>query len=191
MSKRALLGVLALLGAAGCARPPVEIDRGPFAAISVARAQQGDLSGERVRWGGTIVHIETGKSETCFEIVGRPLDRSARPKQTDESLGRFLACAGGFFDPAVYAAGREVTVVGSLRESVEGRIGEREYRYPKVEAERVYLWPTEEEYLRRDSYYEPYWYPPPVYGPYPYPPAYPRPRPPPPPPPPPRPVPRR
>ena len=109
------------------------------------------------------------KDQTCFEVVSRPLDREARPRLTDESAGRFLACAAGFFDPAVYSAGRDISVVGTLQAPAVGKIGDYEYRYPRVAAEHVFLWPKREAvqaYYYYDPWLNPFWYP--VWRPWPY-----------------------
>ena len=134
-----LLGLLS-----GCFKPPAPL-AGTFPQISVPEAQHGGLSGQRVRWGGIIVSTTPQKEDTCFEILARPLSSEARPRRTDESEGRFIACAPGFYDPAVYSKGRELTVVGTLQQPEMRKIGEHEYQYPKVAAEGVYLWPKREQ----------------------------------------------
>lgn len=164
--------LVAVLFAGACLGPPRQLATGPFAAATVRDAQVGDLAGQRVRWGGTIAAVTTGKDETCFEVVSRPLDVQAHPEATDQSNGRFLACAGGFFDPSIYAEGREITVAGTLGATVPGKIGEHEYRYPRVTADAVYLWPERERvrvyyypwayhwgYPWADSFWDPYWSP--------------------------------
>jgi outer membrane lipoprotein len=138
------LGLLALLPAlvlAGCVRPPAPLADAALTEVSIAEAQAGRSAGARVRWGGTIVDVIPEADQTCFEVVSRPLDRRARPTRTDESEGRFLACAPGFYDPAIYAADRELTVVGTIGEPVTRKIGEYEYRYAQLHAEHVFLWP--------------------------------------------------
>jgi outer membrane lipoprotein len=154
-----LLGLLT-----ACAAPPEPL-AGTFQEITVEQAQQRDLTGQRVLWGGTIVTVTPSQNDTCFEIVSRPLDREARPRWTDQTSGRFLGCAQGFYDPAVYSMGREVTVVGTLHPSVVRKIGEHDYRYPQVSVEQLYLWP---ERVPREIYYAPwpdtFWYP--GWGPY-------------------------
>lgn len=162
-----LLLLAALLAA--CARPPVPLG-GEFEEITVADAQQQDLTGRRVRWGGTIAEVTTSEKETCFQVVSRPLDRQARPLRTDETAGRFLACASGFYDPAIYDRARELTVVGTLQGTVAGKIGEFDYRFPKVACEQAHLWPRRPrapryEYYPYYWYWYPYWYP---WGYYPY-----------------------
>ena len=171
--KRARLLCLLPFVLGACATPPAVLSRGTFAEVTVQGAQATDLSGQRVRWGGSIVVTTPEKDQTCFEVVSRPLDRRARPRLTDQSDGRFLACAPGFFDPAVYAAGREITVVGSLQTSTMRQIGEYEYRYPRVAAEEVFLWPKREPippyYFYGPPYGpwpDPFWYP--MWRPWPY-----------------------
>src|SRR3989442_7827971 len=94
---------------AACARPPGAL-RGSFAPLTVRDAQTRSAVGERVRWGGKIVNARPGKDSTCFEIVSKPLDHEARPLESDETLGRFVACAPGVYDPVIYAPGRDVNV---------------------------------------------------------------------------------
>lgn len=145
---------LALMALAACARPPGVL-RGTFPPLTVAEAQREAGVGERVRWGGEIVSATPEASETCFEIVSKLLDREARPGSGDESFGRFIACAPGFYDPAIYAPGREVTVVGTVEPVTDGQVGEVEYAFARVRAETVYLWPRR---VPRDVVYYPYGY---------------------------------
>jgi outer membrane lipoprotein len=147
---------------AGCARPP-HVLRGSFAPLSPRDVQARGAVEERVRWGGKIVNTTPGKDQTCFEILSKPLDGAARPVDTDETYGRFVACAPGFYDPAVYAPGREVTVVGTVAEPMTRTVGDYEYKFPVVKAETVYLWRKREE---RMVYYDPW--DDPFWGPYPF-----------------------
>jgi outer membrane lipoprotein len=145
-----------MLTMAACARPPAPL-RGTFPPLSIRDAQAGGATGERVRWGGDIVATRPSAQETCFEIVSKPLDSAARPADGDSTEGRFIACAPGFYDPAVYAANRAITVVGTLGEPVTRRVGEYDYRFPLVHAEAVYLWPQPQP---REAYPYPYYYDP-------------------------------
>jgi outer membrane lipoprotein len=149
------------LALGACAAPPARLSTGSFAAVTPHMAQTQDLVGSRVRWGGTIANVSPGKIETCFQIVSHPLDSSARPEEGDSSEGRFMACAAGFYDPAIYAVGREASVTGTLQTPLPGKIGEYEYRFPRVAAEEVYLWPKHEARPNYPPpYYDPFWYPP-------------------------------
>ena len=146
---------LLVLGAAACARVPVPL-QGEFPPVTVGEVQLSTETGDRVRWGGTIADVQVREDETCFEVVSTPLDRRARPvAEGDATYGRFLACNPGFFDPAIYAAEREITVVGTVRAVEAGTVGERHYRFPVVAAEIVYLWAERPE-PTRVIYYSPW-----------------------------------
>lgn len=114
--------------------------------------------GARVRWGGIIVDTRPARDETCVEILARELDRDMRPRATDHSRGRFLACRDGFKDPAVFVNGREITVVGHLTGFTEGRIGEFDYRYPRIDSDVLYLWSPRPDVVYH--YYDPWWHDP-------------------------------
>jgi outer membrane lipoprotein len=96
-----------------------------------------------------------------MEVVARPLDGQGEPARTDTTPGRFMAEFRGFVDPAVYAEGRRLTVVGTLGGIAERAIGDYAYRFPVVAVEHHYLWPAEKP--RRDPYPPPWyhdpWYP--------------------------------
>jgi len=158
----------------GCFTPPKPL-AGTFTRIGVSEAQHGAGTGNPVRWGGTIISTTPAEEDTCLEILARPLNAEARPRRTDESDGRFIACARGFYDPAIYARGRDVTVVGTLQKPEERTIGQHKYVFPKVAAETVYLWPKRPEVYLYQPWYDPYWYPgwgpwyyAPFWGPWPY-----------------------
>ena len=145
------------LALGACATVPKPLE-GPYANTQPAAAGH---DGERVRWGGEIIRVDTTADRSCFEILGRELDDSARPRRRDESAGRFLACRSGFYDPEVFTKGREVTVTGTLAGSEERKVGEYEYRYPRVDADVIYLW---QQRVARPYYYDPYPFGP--FGPY-------------------------
>lgn len=157
---RLLLAVSVLLG--GCATTPAPLKNDNFADVSLQAAQSGQGIGQRVRWGGSIENTHPRQSDTCLEIVSRPLDESSRPQETDESQGRFIACTPGFLDPAVYAKGRQVTVTGTLQSPEKRKIGEFTYPFPRIAADYVHLWPKREKIDYRSPYYDPFW------GPWPY-----------------------
>lgn len=135
--------------AAGCATAPEPL-RGNWSPITPAEASRSGADGEPVRWGGTIVGVDPRRDSTCFEVLGRPLAENARPRDTDSGTGRFLACRGGFYDPAIFAEGRDMTVVGRIDGSETRPVGEYDYAYPRVAADVVFLWPERQE---RDVYY--------------------------------------
>ena len=156
-----LLCATALL--AGCATAPKPL-RGEFSALAPGQASATQVTGDTVRWGGRIVAVTPDERITCFEILGRDLADSARPtRAADESNGRFLACRDGFYDPAIFAPDREVTVTGRIDGYEMRPIGEYEYRYPRIAADVIYLWPDRSEYRYADPYPSAFW---PMYRPF-------------------------
>ena len=151
--------VFAALALAGCAIAPKPETNLPLSAITPEAAREGTHTGERVRWGGVIVDVEPRQNETCFEVSSRPLDESGRPLDTDRNFGRFIACSKEFYDPAVYLPKREVSIVGTVASTVDGKVGERDYRFPKLKSEDIYLWPEVRRYYRPyyDPFYDPFW----------------------------------
>jgi outer membrane lipoprotein len=195
MSRRVLfLSAVGALALGGCATIPQPL-QGNYPPVSLDAARSGTASA-RVRWGGKIIETQPREQQTCFFVLAEPLDSQARPESDGDSLGRFVACKQGFYDPEVFAKGRELTVTGTLDGTLQHKIGEFDYTYPKVEADNVYLWPRRPLYVQRpydpwgpwgpcDPFWSPWgcgW----GYGPWSYPPrviVVPRQPPPPPPPP--------
>jgi outer membrane lipoprotein len=130
----------------GCATAPPVYDpiqdgnfQGPT--LAAARAQPDAFLQTRVRWGGTIARVDNRREETWLEIVEQPLGKNGRPTETDASAGRFIARVPDFLDPAIYAVGRSITVVGVLTGVTPGQVGDYRTTYPVVTVERHRLWP--------------------------------------------------
>ena len=149
MSRRVLfLTIVGALALSGCATIPQPL-AGNYAPVTLDAARSGTANAAQVRWGGEIVETQPQEQQTCFFVLAEPLDSQARPKAGGESLGRFVACKQGFYDPEVFAKGREITVTGTLNGTVQHKIGQFDYTYPKVEANNVYLWPKRPLYIQR------------------------------------------
>lgn len=149
MSRRVLLlPVVSALALGGCATIPQPL-QGEYPPVSLETARSGTASTARVRWGGEIIETQPREQQTCFFVLAEPLDSQARPEGGGDSLGRFVACKQGFYDPEVFAKGRELTVTGTLAGTIQHKIGEFDYTYPKVEADNVYLWPRRPLYVQR------------------------------------------
>ena len=161
----ALLPIAAALVTAGCAVVPKPL-QGDF--VSQSPAGQPPADGARVRWGGTILTVEPKPGITCFQILARHLNESGRPRLgRDQAEGRFLACRNGFYDPAIFERGREVTITGNVSGTETRKVGEYDYQLPRVAAETVYLWPERPDYEIGYGFgYGPYpfWYPDPWWG---------------------------
>ena len=144
MTIRLAVAVLAASVLAACATQPRPL-QGQFTEISPRDAISADRTGAVVRWGGRIVQVEPQTNRTCFEMLSTRLDTYARPFwASDDTGGRFIACRQGFYDPAVFERNREVTFTGRIDGYETRRIGGYDYRFPRVEADTVYLWPVRE-----------------------------------------------
>ncbi|MBI2529419.1 MAG: Slp family lipoprotein [Candidatus Rokubacteria bacterium] len=111
--------------------------------VSELRRAPGAHTGARVILGGEILATRPRVGETEIEVLARNLGSDDSPDRSDRSEGRFLVTTRGFLDPAVYAAGRRITVVGTVKGEEERAIGELPYRYPVITAEQIKLWPRD------------------------------------------------
>jgi outer membrane lipoprotein len=131
----------------GCAIPspvddPIQDAHFQGPPLAAVRAQPEAFLQKPVRWGGLIARVDNQRAETTLEIVEQPLDGRGRPVADDESGGRFFARIPGFLDPAIYAVGRSITVVGLLTGTTPGQVGDYRATYPVVTVERHRLWPA-------------------------------------------------
>jgi outer membrane lipoprotein len=124
-----------------------ELRRAPAAHLNV-----------RVMLGGEVLATRPRVGETEIEVLGRRLGASGAPQVSDQSEGRFLVRSREFLDPAVFAAGRRITVLGTVTGTEERQIGDLPYRYPVIAAEQIRLWAR--EVVTPSPYYHPYYYPP-------------------------------
>ncbi len=165
-----ILALLASLAMSACTTVPTQL-QGDYAAISPARVEPASF-GTSVRWGGIIIDAKNESNRTCFEVLSRELDRYMRPKIEDLTAGRFIACKDGFYDPEVFAKGREVTLVANIKGIEEHKVDDFNYRYPVLEVSDLVLWEERKDVLIYRDFYDPYWYPyawgNPYYGFYPY-----------------------
>jgi outer membrane lipoprotein len=135
--------LLTLLLAGACAPPfPQQmldrVDRN--LSFEELRKDPDKYKGTWVMLGGMIVAAKNTKEGSVIELLQRPLDRSARPLQTDATEGRLLIVADEFLDAAVYQIGRELTVIGEVSGRKVLPLGEIEYDYPLVSAKSLHLW---------------------------------------------------
>ena len=131
-----VVAAAALLSACASAPAPLQ---GSFTPVNPRDSVGTPQVGAPVRWGGRIIETIPGQGETCFQMIARPLNGNGRPSTTsaDASDGRFLACRAGFYDPAVFEPGRDVTFIGRVEGYQTTKIGEYDYPLPKIAAERT------------------------------------------------------
>ena len=116
--------------------------------------------GKVVILSGVIVSSKNAREGTLLEILQKPSDRRGKPKDVDESGGRFLALYQGYLDVAIYRPGRKVTIGGEISGKRVLPLGEINYTYPLITVKEIYLWPEEKEVNPRELYWPcPWWHP--------------------------------
>jgi outer membrane lipoprotein len=123
--------------------------------------------GKIVLIGGIILDSKNTKEGTLIEILQKPADAQGRPKDVDESDGRFLALYDGYLDVAIYNRGREIVVAGQIKGKRVLPLGEIDYAYPLVSIKEIHLFKAKREerpYPYPYRSYPPWWYYPHWYG---------------------------
>jgi outer membrane lipoprotein len=158
-----LISTTLLLSA--CTIIPQQLE-GDYAVLKAENVTESNLQ-TPVRWGGVILETRPESDHTCFEILSRQLESSMRPKVSDQSDGRFIACKPGFYDPEVFKKNREVTLTGKIIFIDVRKVGEFDYRFPVVDIDFMSLWPKRQD-PRFYNYgpYMPYYWHYPYYGRY-------------------------
>ena len=100
--------------------------------------------GKNILVGGLILATNARDGETWVEVLQNPLDWQNKPKDTDESYGRFLVRFPGFADPAIYAPGKRITLLGTVEGKKIQRLKEMDYHYPVLFPREHYLWKPED-----------------------------------------------
>jgi outer membrane lipoprotein len=132
----------------GCAVTPSRQFRkqvGESIAFEELVKNAGAHQGRKVILGGRILETENKPQTTLITLLQAPLDSQNKPRSRDLSEGRFMARVQGFLDPEIYSKGRELTVAGTVLETLEQPLGNRVYPYPVIEAAEFHLWPKERE----------------------------------------------
>ena len=138
---KSLIVVFGMFLLASCATTMPRELVGNYVNITPRQVSVTHQSGLWVRWGGKIIQTVPERNKTCIYILGKPLDGdNARPHKDAPSIGRFIACHAGFYDPDIYARGRELTVTGLLHGTVIHRINQFYYSYPYVTIKYMHLW---------------------------------------------------
>ena len=138
------LWMFMLLFLLGCAsgisqqsRAQVTYD-GSFSHLQKAPAE---YVGEIVLLGGKIIENKPSAAGTELLMLHLPTDGQGQPKDGDRSEGRYIVQSDQFLDPAVYEKEGLLTVVGKLVGTEIRPIGGLDYRYPKIQAIEIKLWP--------------------------------------------------
>lgn len=138
--------VLPLIG--GCAvTPPFSGDELQNAALDLS-PEQGAADGARgaqALWGGVILSVANHRDRTDFQVLSYPLDDTQRPIVDSSAHKRFIVHHKGYLEAVLYAAGREITVLGTVQAAEDGKVGAAAYRFPVIDAERIHLWPPRQD----------------------------------------------
>ena len=162
------LSLISLLAACSSVPDKLVVNDGqPLTNFANEVANPGNNQGDLARWGGVIAKVENKAEHTIIEVVNFKLTSSARPKKSDETLGRFRIRYQGLLDPVIYQEGKSITAVGKIASAEQGAIGEHEYNFPVLDASAVHLW-REIKQVDRQIIYDPFWYSPAGYWRYPY-----------------------
>ena len=159
----ASLAVMTVLLLGSCTTIPEQL-QGEFTTLTPKNTSEKNL-GTAVRWGGAILETRPENNYTCFEILSKELQKSMRPKDSDQDGGRFIACKPGFYDPEVFKKGREVTLTGKLIHMDTRKVGDYDYHFPVVDIDFMILWPKRRTRVYYGMYRPYYWHYP-YYGPY-------------------------
>ena len=144
MKLRSITLCIAAAMLAACATQPTPL-QGQFQALTPHEAVINNQTGAVVRWGGRIIRTEPRPDRTCFEVISTKLTASGRPYwASDDTWGRFIACRTGFYDPALFEPNREVTFTGRIEGYEDRKVEGFTYKFPRVNADVVYLWPQRE-----------------------------------------------
>jgi outer membrane lipoprotein len=143
MLLRPTLPIILLLLLGACASGPTFNTGGVDYSLTprhvAARPQV--ATGKSVQWGGVILSNTNLKDSTQVEVLAYTLDANARPLSDSNPLGRFIFEQTGYLEPATYAEGRQITVVGTVTGTRPGQVGESDYNYPIITTRQLYLWP--------------------------------------------------
>jgi outer membrane lipoprotein len=151
-----------LLFVCGCASsivpPALQHEVVPGLDLATVKSDQAAHQNQVVLWGGRIVKTINKKRGTLIEVLQLPLDHEERPKQVNDSQGRFIVSMKGFLDPEIYKTGKDVTVVGRVAGVETLPLGEITYTYVLLRGEEVYLWPPRPHVIRYDGFGPPMFY---------------------------------
>jgi len=158
-----LIGTLFLSGCSSIPKSLQVPENTVLTNFSQVRENATDTQGDLSRWGGVIAKVVNNADNTMIEVVHFPLKSSSRPKQGNETQGRFRVYYPGLLDPVIYKKGKSITALGHVSISELGKIGEHEYIYPVLNASNIHLWkdiqPIDVQVTHNPFWYTPsYWH---------------------------------
>lgn len=95
--------------------------------------------GKAVILGGIIISSMNTDEGTYIEVLQRPLNHQGRPKDADESYGRFLVFSEEYIETAIYSRGKELTVAGQVMGKRVRPLGDIQYSYLLIKGMELHL----------------------------------------------------
>ena len=143
MRTPAWMAVIAAMLLSACATSPLFELNNVNTAITPndAVAKLDILRGSRVLWGGVIISSKNLEKGTQLEILAYPLSNQHRPRLEREPLGRFIIEQGSYLETIDYAAGRELSLIGTITGTKEVKIDAASTLFPAIASEQIHLWP--------------------------------------------------
>ena len=142
-----VLAMMVLLLLAGCAHVishEVLQEVEPSLTFAHVSKESEAYMGKTVLFGGDVIETQNLSDKSMVVVLQRPLGRRGEPIAGDASEGRFIITTTEFLDPAIYNAGRKITVAGTVVGKEVRPLGEITYAYPVIEKRELYLWPEDE-----------------------------------------------
>jgi outer membrane lipoprotein len=97
--------------------------------------------GRLVALGGKVLNANRLTDRTEIEVLQLPLNNVHLPRASlMETQGRFLAFQKEFLDPALFADGTRVTLVGEIIGTTVRTLGDMAYSYPTLEIKYLKIW---------------------------------------------------
>jgi outer membrane lipoprotein len=142
-----------IVGLGGCAaQPPSKV---PVKDITPLQALENGNAGDQVRWGGPILAVEPKQDQTCFHMLSFFLGANGEPHLQNQPQGHFIACGKGYYEPAMYAPRRLMTIVGPVGPPQTVKANNVEHKVATVEIEATKLWPPPVTVVYYDPWYGP------------------------------------
>jgi outer membrane lipoprotein len=115
-----------------------------FGTFSELQQQPENYVGRTVILGGKVIETRVTDGATELAVLQLALDGSDRPKDNDQSQGRYLVLSQQFLDPAIYTQGTLITVVGKVQGSEARAIGQMTYIYPRITSIEIKKWAAQD-----------------------------------------------
>src|SRR3989339_664783 len=143
----------------------------PSISLDALRQNTEEHIGKTVILGGYILEVRNLPRKTHIIVLQTPLDFQERPKEKDQSQGRFIAIHDGFLDPAIYEKGRMITAGGPVLGRETLIVDGYSYSTIAIKPVDIHLWVKERRQtvpFFPNPFYDPFFYDPfyPWPGPY-------------------------